>query len=168
MKLVLGSKSTKNDRLRRWLAGAVAIGIAPVLLAACGSSASPASSAGQDNNPAVVALNPATGSENSTPTWSTQAACPSGYQGSGILRAITPKGTLLSLSGATNSVTVPFKGTLLGPISEIQNVSNAANGSTQQWVVICFSGPSLTGKSQWEWKLSITYSADGTSYSTTG
>jgi hypothetical protein len=170
MKLVLGSKSSKNGLLRRWLATAVAVGTATALLAACSSSSSPAASGGtgggSGGGTALVALNPASGPVTGTPTWSTHAACPSGYQGSAIFRAVTPKGTTFSISGATNTVTAPFNGNLLAPISEIQSLSNAANGSTERLVIICFSGASLTGKPQWEWSTYITYSGDGKTYQT--
>jgi hypothetical protein len=155
MKLVWG---IKNGRLTR-SAGMVALGVSAMLVSACS-----ASSAAQNGNSAPVTLSPASGSENGTPTWSTTSACPSGYQGSAILRAIRANGTTFSLSPATNEVTAPFKGTLLASVATIQDFGDSPNGSTQKWVVICFSGPSLTGTGHDEMSLFVTYSSDGESY----
>jgi hypothetical protein len=147
---VLGVKS---GRSARWLAGLVAIGIGLVLTSACSSSGS------QDSDPpGGVALSPPSGSVFSTPTWSTHTACPSGFQGSAVFRAVRPDGTTYSISGATNFVTAPFHGTLLGNIAEIASLLNSVpNGTKQKYVVVCFSGPSLTGKSHQEMSLFVTY-----------
>jgi hypothetical protein len=61
---------------------------------------------------------------------------------------------------------VAFHGTLQASIAQIQAVGGIHNGGTQKLVVICFSGPSLTGKSDKEMTTYITYSADGTTYAT--
>lgn len=113
-----------------------------------------------------VTMIPASGSTNSTPTWSTTTACPSGFQGSGIFRAINSAGNTYSISGATNDVTAPFRGTLLGNIAEIQDFGDIPNGGTQELVVICFSGDSLTGSPHEQMSMFITYSADGSTYTT--
>jgi hypothetical protein len=92
-------------------------------------------------------------------------ACPAGFQGSGVFRAVKASGgPPFSISGATNSVKAPFSGTLLGPVSEIQQVAGVPNGGTTELVVICFSGDSLTGTSHQEMGTYITFSADGTKY----
>jgi hypothetical protein len=155
MKLVLG---IKNGRSTRWLAGLVAIGAGAILTSAC--TASSAQDASTSTDPAGgVALHPASGSVNSTPTWSTSTACPAGYQGSAVFRAVRPDGTTYSISGATDTVTTPFHGTLLGNVAEIASLLNSVpNGTKQKYVVVCFSGPSLTGKEHQEMSMFVTYS----------
>jgi hypothetical protein len=144
----------KNGRLMRWLAGLVAIGVGMVLTSACTASSA------QDTNTDAggVALNPASGSVFSTPTWSTKAGCPAGFQGSAVLRAVRPDGTTYSISGATDTVTAPFHGTLLGNIAEVASLlNNVPNGTKQKYVIVCFSGASLTGKSHQEMSMFVTY-----------
>jgi hypothetical protein len=144
----------KNGRLKRWLAGLVAIGVGAVLTSACSSSGASNSS----NDPPGVALNPANGSVFNTPTWSTRSGCPSGFQGSAVLRAVRPDGTTYSISGATDTVTTPFHGTLLGNIAEVASLLNSVpNGTKQKYVIVCFSGASLTGKSHQEMSMFVTY-----------
>ena len=158
MKLVLG---TKNGRLTktRTLAGLAAIAVGAMLVSSCGSSGGTNSSASS----AGVKLSPASGSVYGTPSFSTQSGCPAGYQGSGIFRAVRPDGTTFSISGGVANVTVPFHGTLLGSIAEIEMVSNINSPSAKQkYVIVCFSGPSLTGHSQQEMSMFVTYS--GTKY----
>jgi hypothetical protein len=135
----------------RWLA---AIGVGVIFTSACSASSA------QDASTATggVTLSPASGSVFSTPTWSTQAACPAGYQGSAVFRAVRPDGTTYSISGATDTVTAPFHGTLLGNIAEVASLlNNVPNGTKQKYVVVCFSGASLTGKSHQEMSLFVTY-----------
>jgi hypothetical protein len=156
MKLVLG---IKNGRSARTLAGLAAIGVGAMLVSSCGSSGGTNSGA----NSAGVTLSPASGSVYGTPSYTTQSACPSGFQGSGIFRAIRPDGSTFSISGGVANVTVPFHGSLLGSIAEIEMVSNInTKTATQKYVIVCFSGPSLTGKSRQEMSTVVTYS--GTTY----
>src|SRR5262249_12847916 len=71
-----------------------------------------------------------------------------------------------SISGATNSVTAPFHGTLELPLNEIQTVARVPNGGTMEFAVVCFSGASLTGTSHPEMYTFVTFSADGKTYTT--
>jgi len=139
---------------------------AVMLLGACGSS--PANSGGTSagSSSAAVTLNPASGRVNLTPKWSTSAACNTGHRGSAILRIIEPSGQTFSLSPANNVVTAPFSGTMLDPIGLIQNVASVPNGSTAELVVICFSGPGLTGTQDREMHTFVTFSANGFNYTT--
>jgi hypothetical protein len=157
--------SIKNGRSVRWLAGLAAIGAGVMLTSACSASSA------QDASTATggVALQPASGSVYSTPTWSTQAACPAGFQGSAVFRAVRPDGTTYSISGATDTVTAPFHGTLLGNIAEIASLlNNVPNGTKQKYVVVCFSGESLTGKSHQEMSMFVTYAHNTYQSSSTG
>ena len=115
-------------------------------------------------SPGAVALKPASGATSSTPTWSTTTACPAGFQGSAVFRAVRPNGTTFSISPAVAKVTAPFSGTLQASLIEIQSVAGVSNGGSQEFVVICFSGASLTGTSRPDMDTFITYSANGTSY----
>ena len=161
MQLVMGSK---NGRLTRWLVSVAAIGIGVTLSSACSSNAAQSTNTGT----ATVALNPASGPEGSSPTWSTTTGCPTGFQGSAVFRAVLASGQTFSISGATNTVTAPFRGTLELPVSEIQTVARVPNGGTMEFAVICFSGESLTGTSHREMDTFITFSADGKTYTTSG
>jgi hypothetical protein len=147
--------SSKNGRSMGWLAGITAAG---VLLGAC------AAQTAQAANPGAVTLNPASGAISGKPTWSTAAACPTGFQGSAVFRAVKADGTTFSISQATNSVTAAFSGTLQAPIAAIKSLAGIPNGGTQKFEIICFSKQSLTGTSQPEMTTFVTYSADGTSY----
>jgi len=158
-------RSARPGRLGRLvLLGAAAAAV--MLLGACGSTPAGTGGNGAGGSSATVQLNPPSGRVSLTPTWATTAACPSGYQGSGILRIIQPNGQTFSLSPATNDVTTPFHGTMLAPIGIIQNVANVPNGGTAELVVICFSGDSLTGTLQREMHTYITFSANGFNYTT--
>jgi hypothetical protein len=150
MKLVLG---IRNGRLTRCLAGLVAIAVSTMLVSACSSS----SGSSDPQNTAEVALSPASGSNLGTPTWATTVPCPKGFQGSAVFRVVTPAGTTFSISGATNTVTAPFHGTLLGSIAEIEEVSNVPKDYKQKYVIVCFSGPSLTGTSHQEMSMYVSY-----------
>jgi hypothetical protein len=149
--------SSKNGRSMGWFAGVTAGGL---LLGAC------AAQTAQAANPGVVTLNPASGPTNGKPTWSNSAACPTGFQGSALFRAVKPDGTTFSISQAVNSVTAPFNGTLQAPIAAIKSLAGIPNGGTQKLEVVCFSDQSTMGNSQLEATTLITYSADGASYTT--
>jgi hypothetical protein len=148
------------------VAAAAAAGM--LLTAGCSSAAAVgqngASASGSGS--ATVALSAASGSTNSTPAWSTSAACPTGYQGSAIFREIHPDGTTNDISPAVTGPAAPFRGTLQASIAQIQAVGSVPNGGIQEFVILCFSGQSLTGKYERVMHLFIHYSADGKSYTT--
>jgi hypothetical protein len=137
-----------------------------MLLGACGSTPASTGSNGTGGGSATVTLNPASGRVSLTPTWSTSIACQAGHQGSAIFRIIQPSGQAFSLSSANNDVTAPFSGTMLDPIGLIQNVANVPDGGTAELVVICFSGPGLTGTEDREMHTFVTFSANGFNYTT--
>ncbi len=160
MKLLLGSR---NGRLTRWLVGAVAIGVGVALSSACSSG--PA----QGSGTATVELNPASGPTSSTPTWSTTVACPNGFQQSATFKEIHADGTTTNfIAPIVNGTARPFSGTLQASMAQIQGVGGIPNGSTQKWFVTCFSGQSGTGNAQVEMVIYITYSADGSTYTSSG
>jgi hypothetical protein len=144
---------------------AVVVGLAGGMLGGFGAAAAQAA-VGSD--PGHVSLSPASGPTSGTPTWATDEACHTGFQGSAVFRIVEPSGGTFSISGGVASVTAPFSGTLQDPISVIQQVAGVPNGGTAELVVYCFSGASLTGTSDPEMSTFITFSADGSSYSTSG
>ena len=154
--------------------GAVAAAIA---LAACSSQATAGTvtgagaSAGTSTNASAgagaVRLNPGSGATSGRPTWSTTQACPSGHKGSAVFREVHRDGSSTnSISEATNQVAAPFGGTLQASIARIQAAGGIPDGGTQQFVIVCFSGPSGTGTQDRAMSLYITYSADGSKYTT--
>lgn len=119
------------------------------------------------NNPGAVNLNPASGATSTKPTWSTTVGCNAGFQGSAVLREVHSDGiTTNSVSPAVNGTAAAFSGTLQATMAQIQGAGGIANSGTQELVVVCFSGASLTGSSDNEMDIFVTYSADGTTYST--
>jgi hypothetical protein len=148
---------------------AVMLGLVGGLLGGVGVAA--AQAAGVGSEPGAVALVPASGQISSPPTWSTNVACKTGFQGSAVFKAIVPgtatPPTTFSISAGTNSVTNPFSGSLNLSLSTIQSLSGVAAGGNQEFVVYCFSGASQTGTSDPEMSTFITYNADGT-YSSSG
>lgn len=145
-----------------WLAGGVVVGAA--LLGVYAAHAAPAARAGLGTQPGAVTLNPASGATSGKPTWSTKIACAAGFQGSAVFREVHADGTTNSVSRVVNGTSAPFGGTLQAPISAIQAAGHVADGGTQELVVICFSGRSLTGTSHPQMSTFITYSANGASY----
>ena len=149
---------------------AAGIAVAGVLLTAACSTADAASdnSAGGTSASAIsaVKLSPSSGSTTSTPTWSTSAACPSGLQGSAILRAVNSDGTTYDWSRAINGAYQSFGGALQGTVQFLQGLGDIGHGGSQELVVECFAGQALTGKSAKEMHIFIHFSADGKSYST--
>jgi hypothetical protein len=118
-------------------------------------------------SPGAVQLSPASGPTSDRPTWSTTTACASGFQGSAVLREVHADGVSTnSVSPVVNGTAAPFNGTFQGTMAQVQFFGGIANGGTQELVVICFSGQSLTGSSDPEQDIFVTYSADGSTYST--
>jgi hypothetical protein len=167
----MGLRSAGRRRpTRPALPAVAAAAAAAVLLGACSSASGGTTSGGStgagSTGAGALQLNPPSGRVSLTPTWSTTAACPAGYQGSGILRIVEPNGSTFSLSPVVDDVTVPFKGTMLDPLGLIQDVASVPNGGTAELVVLCFSGPALTGKLQREMDTYATFSANGFNYTT--
>ena len=97
-------------------------------------------------------------------------ACPASAQGSAILRAVNSDGTTYSVSAANNSVAAAFSGTLLSNISllAIQQNGDIGAGGQQEIVVQCYSGVSATGTLVNTVDDFITWSADGSSWTSGG
>lgn len=152
----------RNGHSAKWLA-VVMVGAAGALVGGCSSSAA------QSTSSAAVTLSPSSGPTSGKPTWSTSIACPSGFQGSAIFRELHNDGTTTnSISPVVNGTASAFHGTLQASIARIQDAGGVPEGGTQKLFVICFSGPSLTGKSDPQMTVYIKYSADGSTYTTSG
>jgi hypothetical protein len=144
------------------IAGTVAVTAAASLLGMATANAT------VGTQPGTVSFNPSSGSTSLTPTWSTTVGCPSGFQGSAVLREVAADGTsTATVSQAINGTANAFSGTLFGTIAQLQANDSFPNGGTQEWAVICFSGASLTGSSQPYMDTWLTYSADGSTYTET-
>lgn len=116
--------------------------------------------------PGALTLNPASGSLNTTPTYSTTVGCKTGFQGSAVVKEVHADGTTNNVTAANASVVNPFTGTFQGTIGAVEGFAGANPGDTIELVVFCFSGPSGTGTPDPEQSTFLTFSADGTSYST--
>jgi len=163
MKRVLASR---NNRVTRWFVGLVAIGAGLAFTSACASGPVQASQ-GAVAAPGTLQLSPASGPLSSRPTWSTSVACPSGYQGSAVFSELHADGTTYTtIAPIVNGTNVPFSGTLLATIARIQFFGGVPDGGTEELFVQCTSGPGGTGNTLNDMKIYITYSADGTSYTT--
>jgi len=153
----------------KWTKVILPLGAATAItLSACSSQATAGTGggSGDSSSAAQVSLNPATGMVNSTPTWSTAVGCPAGHRGSAVFREVHHDGTTNNISAVTNQVVSPFSGKLEGPLPLIKQLGSIPNGHTQQFVMICFAGPSATGTLDVAMSVYITYSADGTRYTT--
>ena len=158
MKLVQGSR---NGRLTKWMAGVGAIGVGMALSSACSSNAAQGTAAG------ALQMVPGSGPTNSTPTWHTTVACPSGFQGSATFKEVHADGTLTNfIAPIVNGTASPFSGTLQASIAQIQAAGGIPDGGTQKLFVTCFSGQSGLGNAGNEMVVYITYSANGSTYST--
>jgi len=112
-----------------------------------------------------LTLSPASGPVSKDPGFSSPA-CPSGYQGSGVIREVSHDGTTATFSITSNAVTTPFTGTLYASLARLQSFAGIPNGGTQQVTVVCFSAPSEMGSQEPAYDMWVTYSADGKSYTT--
>jgi hypothetical protein len=159
-------KKLKSLRVGRFGRAALMLGVATATAGTMVLGASAAHAQGVGAEPGDVALSPTSGPTSSTPTWTTTTGCPTGLQGSAVFRIEEGGGNTFTISPTAPSVASAFSGTLQDPISTIQTVAGLANGGTDELVVYCFSGASLTGTSSPEMSTFLTISADGSTYST--
>jgi hypothetical protein len=160
-------KSPKVGRLRRT---ALYLGVAGGLAGGMLLGAVPAHAA-LGTEPGDLQVVPATGSTSSTPTWATTVGCPTGYQGSALVEEVYSDGaTFSSVSAVVNSnveaLTGAFTGSFNVTFSEMQSIGSIPNGGTQEIFVQCASGIGGTGNVQNDMDVWVTYSSDGTTYST--
>lgn len=113
-----------------------------------------------------VQLSPASGSTTGTVTYSS-TACPTGFQGSGVLRIVDPaSGGLSNLAPVNNSVASAFTGTLTASVlnTEATAIFTDLAGTQAEIDMYCFSGASATGSSEAYQYTFITISSDASTY----
>jgi hypothetical protein len=160
--------SSRNRRSRAgWLAGAVVSGALLGALAVQQAQGAQAVPAAFGTDPGAVKLNPASGPTSSTPTWSTTAGCPSGFQGSAVFSEVHADGTTFTtIAPVVTGTRQPFTGTLQTTMAQIKSIGGIANGGTQELFVQCASGLGGTGNIKNDMDIFVTYSADGSTYTT--
>jgi len=148
-------------RIRR---AAVILG-AVGLTAGAGLATAGSSLAAVGSGPGQLQPSAPTGALNTTPTWSTTTACPSGNQASAEISEFDLSGTLVSrISPAVNSgLTAPFSGTLDGNVGALLNVAgiNATSPGTLEWAVGCYTGVGGTGTAVFVQSIFVTATASG-------
>jgi hypothetical protein len=113
-----------------------------------------------------VTLSPASGSTTGAVTYSS-TACPTGFQGSGLLRIVDPAtGGISNLAAVNNSVASAFTGTLSAGVlnTEATAIFTDLAGTQSEFVIYCFSGASATGSSEAVQYNGITISSDAATY----
>jgi len=95
-------------------------------------------------------------------------ACPSGFQGSGIVRAVNSDQTTYSVSAFNNAVAAAFSGTLLSNITlaQMRDGGDIGAGGSQEFVVQCFAGGSGAGAEQNSVDVFVNWSTDGNTWAT--
>jgi len=113
-----------------------------------------------------VILKPTHGVSTLKPTWSVTQACPTGYQGSGVLYTLNSDGSIGSImSPVVPHVTSPFGGTVLVNVEKTFALgTNIKPGGTSRWIVGCDAGIGATGKEKLTQSVYVTLSADGKSF----
>jgi hypothetical protein len=158
-------KSLKAERFGR---AALLLGVAGVTVGGSLLMAG-AAQAAVGTSPGTVTLNPATGPTTSTPTWSTTVACPTGFQGSAVFKEVHSDGVATNnISAFVNGTAAAFSGTLQASMAQLQGAGGVANGGTQEFVVVCYASQSGTGASQPFMDTFVTWSTDGTTYTSSG
>ena len=114
-----------------------------------------------------VQLSPASGATTGATITYSSSACPSGFQGSGLLRIVDPATSGISnLAPVNNSVASAFTGTLTTNVLNLEATSVFTDlaGTQAEIAMYCFSGASATGSSEPVQYTFITISSDASSY----
>ncbi len=113
-----------------------------------------------------LTLTTASGAARLQPRWSTQDACPSGFQGSAVLYELNTDGSIgRSISPVVTDVGAPFGGTLLGSVGQlITDGTDVGDGGTDEWMVACYAGTHGTGSVDDLQSIDVSLSADGGSF----
>ncbi|HEX4834692.1 MAG TPA: Ig-like domain-containing protein [Trebonia sp.] len=128
-----------------------------------------AHAAGIASGPGLT-VTPASGSSNVQGSYAS-TACPAGFQGSAQIRAVYSDpslGSPFSVSAVNNQVTSAFTGTFFPGSTMAQFYANAgyAGAATEEFIAYCFSGASAQGTSTPAFDDWVTWSADGSTYTT--
>lgn len=156
-------------RLKRLKRTALLAGVTALVAAGSVLGATHANAAVVGTQAGALSFSPSTGPvTNSGITYASTSACPSGFQGSGVVRIVDPgSGAVANLSPVNNSVATPFNGTFNGTFSLAEAVFSDIVGTTSEVAVYCFSGPSATGSSEPVQYTFVSISADGSTYTET-
>jgi hypothetical protein len=162
---IMRLKPAKAGRLALLVGATVALAGASLL----GATAAHAASAALGTGPGLT-LTPNQGATTllgQSITYNSPA-CPSGFQGSGILSAVNSDGSTYSVSGVNNSVAAAFSGTLATGISmaAVRDNGDIGPGGSQEIVVRCFAGASGAGATTNTVDTFVNWSADGNTWAT--
>jgi hypothetical protein len=120
----------------------------------------------------ALSLTPSSGTTATAITYNS-TACPTGFTGSGVVRIVDPgTGATQSLSTVNAAVAAPFSGSLTANIlATVQTNPNftdlATNGTEAEIAVLCASGPSLTGSSEYVQDSYLIFSNAGANWTET-
>jgi hypothetical protein len=157
-------KGISISRLKR---AAMLIGVTALTVGGVVAGSGQAHAAAPLGNTAGLVLNPASGPTTGTIGYSAPA-CPSGFQGSGIVRIVDPATSATSnLSAVNSSVAAAWSGNLNANIlnTEATGVFTDLQGNTAEIVTLCASGASLGGSTEYVYHTFITFDATGANYS---
>jgi len=144
---------------------AVLAGLIGLTVAAAALTAVPARAVAGPQTDSLT-LTTASGAARLQPRWSTQDACPSGFQGSAVLYELNTDGSIgRSISPVVTNVSAPFGGTLLGSVGQlIADGTDVGDGGTDEWMVACYAGTHGTGSVDDLQSIDVSLSADGGSF----
>lgn len=162
-------------RLKQFKRTAVMVGVGSLIAGASVLGATQAHAAAPilGTQPGAVTLSPAQGSTTATITYSS-TACPSGFQGSGLLNLVdpatgSPTTGQQALAAVNNSVASAFTGTLTDQALFVLASAvfpDLPGGPEAEVVMQCFSGPSATGSFEYVQDQWVSISADSSTYQT--
>jgi Bacterial Ig-like domain (group 3) len=163
----------KSMSTRRFARTVLMLGVAGATAGAALVVAASGAQAAVGDDPGNLVLSPSSGPTSTAVTWGTNDACPSGFQGSAILMAVTYGTTTVNtISAAVQAGPNPIAaGQVLSvnnpTVADVQSLTGTPNGGTDEWVVQCASGNSgVLGNLKEAQDIFVTFSANGSSYTT--
>jgi hypothetical protein len=138
-------------------------------IALVGLSAAQANAA-VGNQAGALTISPGSGPVTATGLrYASTTACPTGFQGSGLLQVVDPGGGGFNNIAAVNdSVAAPFSGSLNATFALAIQVFPDLPGKTAELVIQCSSGPSATGSHMYAQDTFVTIDAAGGHYTISG
>jgi hypothetical protein len=132
-------------RLKRLKRTALLLG-AGTLVAGASLLGAAQANAAVGTQPGALVIAPTSGPTTTAMTYSTTTACPTGNQGSAVVRIISPTtGATTNMSVVNNSVATPFSGSLNATFAQAAAVFPEINGATSELAVYCFPSASAVG-----------------------
>lgn len=138
-------------------------------IALMGLSAAQANAAG-DAQAGALTISPSSGPVTATGlTYATTTACPSGKNGSAVVRVVDPgTGETQNISQVNNSVAVPFSGAITVTFAQMTSLFADMIGATTELAVFCFPGASAQGTPVAVQETFVTIDAAGAHYTISG